>query len=244
MSSVSHNSKLFNDSGCLSQYALEAYKDHLLSEEELLKVQLHLSDCLLCSDAVDGLSATDIELETDLRTRTNNINMQLRRKFHYDPYRRRNTVRGPRLSNLLIPAAASLIILVGIIAYFHFLFPERQELAMLDKKEATIIVDEKESLMETPSESEPIVKETEFVGGIASRENKTPEIENLNPEPVAVDDIKGDVVLSITVVEDEKAEDPLLTKAEEEVVVAEIARPDETVMMYQAEETYGNHLLC
>ena len=171
MSSLSNTNKLFGNSGCLSMYAIEQYENNALTDEDMALVKEHLNSCMLCKDAVEGLSSSDQIQEHDypkdknknifmedhsasshymlnapssIIDKTDIINYRLRRKFNYNPTWRRSRRREPRLRQLFIPAAASIIILIGIIAYFQFYFPEKNELAQLDQADAIVQFEEKE----------------------------------------------------------------------------------------------------
>ncbi len=49
--------KILENSACLSKSQVLGYIQHTLYPEELRAVELHLSSCMLCSDAIDGLQA-------------------------------------------------------------------------------------------------------------------------------------------------------------------------------------------
>ena len=119
MSAGSHINRLFNESGCLSIEALKRYTDAQLSDDELMLVEAHISGCDLCKDALDGVHLLN-DKSYDLGAHTDEINKKLRQRFEYFPGRQRAAARGPKLRIFLIPAAASIIIMFGIISYFHY----------------------------------------------------------------------------------------------------------------------------
>lgn len=47
--------KLFPKTGCLSQATLVGYAEDTLSQAEMRNVELHLADCPLCEEALDGI---------------------------------------------------------------------------------------------------------------------------------------------------------------------------------------------
>ena len=47
---------IFKQSSCLTQYEIERYVSGTLSENELRKVELHIADCPMCNDEIDGYS--------------------------------------------------------------------------------------------------------------------------------------------------------------------------------------------
>lgn len=56
MEPTADTNRLFSPSGCLEKEALQAYLRHETRPEETRAIELHLAECPLCSDAVDGLS--------------------------------------------------------------------------------------------------------------------------------------------------------------------------------------------
>ena len=142
MSRTPHTDKLFNESACLSLLAFELYRDKLLDDDEKAMVEAHLRECPLCKDALEGLSLLAEKSSSPFIT--NKINTRLRRKFNYASSGNRSDRKTLKLSLFLVPAAASIIILLSIIAYFHYFSPEQQDLAMLDDQETLTITEEKE----------------------------------------------------------------------------------------------------
>jgi len=262
MSSSSHNSELFNDSGCLSQYALEHYRDHMLSSEDLEPVEKHLGSCLLCKDALEGISDMDggheshselHEEETGLsvsepfsipglNSNTNRINARLRNKFNYDPYRRRRNRQGPSLRNLFIPAAASIIILVGIIAYFHYFSPDNRELAMIESEKAPVIMEEKETGEKAGAPPIPPAETKPAIGGIASRESENiTEDKKASIEKEAVTPV-DDGLAEVTVSNEDdplKAETFAVVEQETDIIITENEDFDEAVIVYPEGELAG-----
>lgn len=129
MSLTPHKHELFSPSGCLSPYALEHYLRGTLADAERERVKEHLDSCMLCRDALEGYELMDT---VEISPVITGINRRLREKFGYGPGGKGRQGRMPALRQFIIPAAASLLVLFGIIAYFHFLFPDSRELAMLE----------------------------------------------------------------------------------------------------------------
>ncbi len=59
---------IFSSTECLSETDLRAYAENGLSEQEKLRVEKHLVDCELCSDALEGYSLMNNPSEFGLRT--------------------------------------------------------------------------------------------------------------------------------------------------------------------------------
>lgn len=52
---------IFQIHQCLSEENIKGYLTNRLSEEERFRVENHLLDCPLCSDAVDGYAAMEVD---------------------------------------------------------------------------------------------------------------------------------------------------------------------------------------
>ena len=207
MNTFSHNNDLFMPSGCLSPIALEKYAAKQLSPEEMLLVDEHLASCALCRDAVEGASQIP-----DFAARSSAINERLRRRFRYIPGR---SSRNPRLSNFLLPAAASVLVLLGIIAWFHYFYPEKQELALMTD---TIHVQADEREVQDKKEAvrpEHDKGKAASIGGIMNREDDKGG--SISDETVKEPDDKQQVTPPETVI----TENELIEDAEKEEVIKE-----------------------
>ncbi len=59
------NNSIFNETGCIRRDQLLSYRDHKLTGHEKHEVEEHLVDCLLCSDALEGLAfVSSVTLDT------------------------------------------------------------------------------------------------------------------------------------------------------------------------------------
>jgi TonB family protein len=221
-------------------------------------VEEHLHSCPLCSDAIEGLGGMkDDHLELSiseepemsspgimyakdgassspgLRTSTHRINMRLRGRFNYDPSRRRKaTRRGPFLGNLLIPAAASIIILMGIIAYFHFFFPDPHAMDMAEQKKIPVTIQEKE-LIKDAAETPVLTPDPEqtVIGGLMDDSEEDEIEEAMVPAATESNQAQENEIVQGILVEDKAVS----AEADEEF---SIARP-EAVVMHAAEERAG-----
>src|SRR3990172_8048480 len=68
---------LFSESTCLSLEALTKYLNGRISSEERLKIERHLVDCPLCSDAIEGFSSSGQPSRTNRRIEEINEEIQL-----------------------------------------------------------------------------------------------------------------------------------------------------------------------
>lgn len=75
MERLSDQHKVFTPSGCLTQEALQAYVKGHCSPEVLRKIEIHLTDCPLCSDATEGFAEEPGNLSA--LSRLDNIRKQL-----------------------------------------------------------------------------------------------------------------------------------------------------------------------
>jgi hypothetical protein len=108
-------SDIFTETACPSQEQLMAYVQDQLSPEERHKVELHLADCEMCSEAVEGLMAIrqKEQIPVWLRQAKWNVLQQLRRKTH----------KKRKVNFYLYIAIVALIIIFLVLALFwlfHF----------------------------------------------------------------------------------------------------------------------------
>jgi protein TonB len=236
MNAFPHNHEMFNDSGCLSQDALEHYLQHLLTDDERKLVDDHLSSCPLCSDAIEGLSEKSTSYSPGIASHSRHINMRLRRRFNYDPSRMQSSRKGPALRTLLIPAAASIIIMLGIIGYFHYFFPEGQELAIAENEIPPVQAEERTIVME--NEEVPNTSQTDHpaVGGVMDKSSEEDEV---------VDKVSigaGSAVQEIQPIEvqindnDVPGEEVILAEVNEDITIAKSDVLDESQEVYADEE--------
>lgn len=231
MNAGSHTNRLFNESGCLSQEALMRYVASMLTEDELKLVEAHISSCPLCKDAAEGISLYNEELAV-MDEVAERINKKLRQRFDYFPGRRTAAARGPKFRNLLIPAAASIIILVGIISYFHFFYPESNELALLDEKEVMAPEQEKAETIGGVFEEETAEKGAPVTSQVVEKDEPIPE-----EVTVSIQEEKIVEQEEIAMVEEEIK----LSELDEDIaaVVEEKEMADETITAYVMEEVAG-----
>lgn len=106
---------IFTETACPSQDQLLAYVKGELSAEERHEVEMHLQDCELCSEVVEGLSAI---------TRKDQIPGWLRQaKWNVLHSLRRKTRRKKKQNYYLYIAIVALIILfmaIGLYWIYHF----------------------------------------------------------------------------------------------------------------------------
>jgi len=229
MNTFSHKDELFTASGCLSPKALEKYSGQQLSAEERKLVQKHLATCPLCKDAVEGAAQIP-----DIALHSSHINDRLRSRFRYIPVRRKR--KGPALSNFFIPAAASVVVLVSIIAWFHYLYPEKQELAVLNED-----IPEQFEGKETEAVSTwaaPVIEKEEAatVGGVFSRDQDNTEVTSrVETEADVEEDVVTDPPVEIARLDDLTEEETDMEKALPEE--SEVA--DKTIEVYALEEKAG-----
>lgn len=117
------NNELLNiihpQEGCLTQGKLLDYLYNRLSDEEKYRVELHLVDCELCSEALEGLTGMENERIAVLLRQ---VKENLRLKFH-KRIRRRKAYFHTSLALIVF-----IVILICIIAYFayHFMIMRQQ----------------------------------------------------------------------------------------------------------------------
>jgi hypothetical protein len=261
MSRTPHTDKLFNESACLSLLAFELYRDKLLDDDEKAMVEAHLRECPLCKDALEGLSL--LAERSSSTFITNKINTRLRRKFNYASSGNRSDRKTPKLSLFLVPAAASIIILISIIAYFHYFSPEQQDLAMLDDQETLTITEEKEitdkskMAATSPTESRKAKEEAgEDMDKAMENTHSGEKDENISQDlttntkgvtggiapPVTAMTIVADTETVFTETVNDIAEEEIaIMKFDEEIVMVQQEEPPEKeeVSMYAMDEMAG-----
>lgn len=195
MNTFSHNDGLFTASGCLSPEALEKYANKKLSSTETNLVEKHIAGCPFCKDAVEGAQHV-----THFAAHSRLINDRLRSRFRYIPGK--GGRRNPVLGNFLLPAAASVIVLVGIIAWFQYFYPEKQELAVVMD---TIPVQAEEIEVTEKSEANSIPEspeESTAIGGVFSREENDPGTQ-AKAETEALEEITAEKPVTLVAAEDD-----------------------------------------
>jgi len=103
---------IFMDSDCLTEEQIINYKAHNLSGGELRKIEEHLIDCSLCSEAVEGLEKLDAE------------NMQ--DDFFYVKKELKNRTT-KRYSKVFIYSAVAALLLLAGTAIFNISSPSNSE---------------------------------------------------------------------------------------------------------------------
>lgn len=216
MNTFSHKNALFNTSGCLSPEAMDKYANKKLTSEELVLLNKHIAGCPFCKDALEGAQHL-----SDFAVQSQKINERLRSRFRYIPAR--GKPRGTVLSGFLIPVAASVIVLVGIFAWFQYYYPEKQELAVvLD----TIPVQAEEAEFRKKAETEilsEVPEESTAIGGVFADEEDIPDAPP-PPEtetPVTIVVVEDDVAAEEAKVEETYVEETEVMEGEKEIVEME-----------------------
>lgn len=268
MNKHSNSEALFTASGCLSLQAMENYRKGLLPDKDRQQVEKHLESCPLCADALEGISANayseDVEMnighysaaETpessnyghnikspDIAYHTENIHARLRRKHAYEPVIRKRAARKTTFRNFYIPAAASIIILAGIISYFQFFFPEKQELAVVENENMPQLSGKKEIEPKGAPISDTSLQEATTIGGVMNY-NTEPADEAEGPqklqeiEDVEVAEENIDTKLAVPL-EESRIEEVVREDAEELEVLAEQVPVMEEKAAYATDELAG-----
>jgi TolA-binding protein len=131
---------IFTETDCLSPEILSAYAENRLSNEDRYLVEKHLTDCELCSDALEGISQvknksglknifTGLQQEIDKRT------LKKERKVLHVNFRMR------------LAAAAILITIIGVTLVFRYYLGDQKKNMMAERtiKESELTKQEKES---------------------------------------------------------------------------------------------------
>ncbi len=108
MKSLIHN--IFNHTGCIERETLLKYQKGLLSREQQHEVELHLTDCELCSESLEGLAL--ISSNSILDELDQELNSTLSSK-KYSGSRQPSRV-------LWIAASISVMFLLSVFAWYQF----------------------------------------------------------------------------------------------------------------------------
>jgi len=126
---------LFTPSGCLTSETLRRYEDSSVNTSEKKAIEKHLSECELCSDAVEGLKLMNNpeKISSIVAEINKNLNYNLTRENLNITHRRKRITE----KFLYISAAASVLILVGVFAFLKLNKPfETDEITAISKTES------------------------------------------------------------------------------------------------------------
>jgi tetratricopeptide (TPR) repeat protein len=107
---------IFQVSNCLGREELRAYLEDPISAEDRRRVENHLLDCPLCSDALEGLETMGLESLHSLQD--------------FDSFRKNLPVESEAIIRTLTPvkvlsrvAAIAAVLVIGAVAYFNLFQP-------------------------------------------------------------------------------------------------------------------------
>ena len=177
---------LFNPSGCLTLEAVQHYLEGRLSIEDHKLVMDHLSTCMLCRDAAEGLAkASDPKA---IHREINTINREILEKTSGAAFDRSH----PKAQKKLIgnvwtyAAAASVILLVGIYFLVRQSRPEYQESMIALNDTVWKDTDQmRQSEPVTVPDSRKVTAKESIPPGVQSME---PEIQESEPEAAVRED--------------------------------------------------------
>ena len=131
---------IFSETDCLSADVLMAYAEGRLNAEERYQVKKHLTDCELCSDALEGLSL--LKDKTKLPKLMAGINSTIAKRVD------KKEARVFRFDfRMRLAVAALIIIVLGFTFLFKYVFQEQKKDMVAQRmiKEPDIIKEEKEA---------------------------------------------------------------------------------------------------
>lgn len=179
MEHPSDKHKIFNISGCLTEDALIKYVKGQCNSEISRQIELHLTDCPLCSEAVEGLmemkepEKTPIILE---ETFQHLFGKQEKTKIPIIPITKPQNKRG--LKVLYYGIAASFLLLAGSFFAIRYLaMDNKSELSMLDSAEEGVSASKEKSVEFAPPDS---FSRDEIDDDDVSLEDKTQNNRNAN----------------------------------------------------------------
>jgi hypothetical protein len=110
-----HFNDIFVTTGCPSQQQLLDYVQGKLTAEEQHEVEMHLADCELCSDALEGLAA--IKDKEKIPGWIIEMRWDLLKKIHK---RYRNRRKSDNYISLIVIILSILFLLLALFWAFHF----------------------------------------------------------------------------------------------------------------------------
>lgn len=112
---------IYNSSECIPEQTMFNYIDKKLSPKEEHEVEKHLIDCELCSDALEGLSATTN------RTRITTINNEVDHRLSHSLQKKEAKIVSFNIKTVFA-IAASVLLLIGSIFLFNLFFSPKMEM--------------------------------------------------------------------------------------------------------------------
>ncbi|CAL1517546.1 zf-HC2 domain-containing protein [Chitinophaga sp. MM2321] len=110
-----HFNDIFVTTGCPTQQQLLDYVQGKLTAEEQHEVEMHLADCELCSEAIEGLAAIKDKKQIPVWLR--DMRWQLLKKLHIRYRSRRKTDNYIYLTVIIL---GILFLLLALFWGFHF----------------------------------------------------------------------------------------------------------------------------
>lgn len=173
---------LFLASGCLTPEAIRLFNDGELTVENMKKIRLHLEECLLCKEAVEGF-----KLMPDFKEQEEAV-LDIRKGLFWLFYKKRELY--PREIKIrrvykYVAAVASVIIIAGMFSIYHFLLKQDNNM-IADNIEAEKAVPETifEKQLQPGREKEIIAP---VVTPVQQPKGKGKEIDSKKSEIVTID---------------------------------------------------------
>jgi TonB family protein len=180
---------LFTPSGCLTSEAMNKYRDLTLDAGEKSVIEKHLSECNLCSDAMDGLQI--IKNPERISSNVAEINRNLNDRLARESVPKKQIIK--RI--LYLSAAASVLILVGLFVFLKlnktFKFEKISEVTKTELSEKippvpvpreadihTMNKEEKKTSLNEKALSKPVDQKNGTIESINKEQEIIPEIEN------------------------------------------------------------------
>jgi len=220
---------IFSSTECLSEEMLVKYLKNELTSEQKHFTEIHLTDCEICQDLVDGLS--ELENIDELSLIVSELNQKIDKKLE-------QTKPKVVFLNLrrIISIAASFLILVGLTYFITRIFTNSDTFMAENSKSESTVVEEKKENSEniTNSESDKITE--------------SPKSENpLNEQNIVLENKENSFSTDITktivvtpVVEDITAVDDIVTTGNANYYSEDIIKEEESLnesLIYNKDES-------
>ncbi|MBP6624961.1 MAG: tetratricopeptide repeat protein [Chitinophagaceae bacterium] len=142
-------SDILNPSHCLSQTQLIAYIQQKLEREEVYLVESHLNDCPFCSDALEGLMESDldlgkqhlVEIKKHVETKLEELRPKQTAEIPASNHSSKKSLSVTNNKTYRWLAAASVLFLIGLGGYsvFSYISKQDRELALQEKNSTSSV---------------------------------------------------------------------------------------------------------
>lgn len=167
--------QLFTRSGCLSSQGMEHFLQGDVSGSERERIQKHLDTCILCSDAIEGMNLIDDK--ASISNAVQDINQRLTDNLINSASDSRSKAANPNTILLYFAAAASVVLLVGLLLFLNNPLKD-----MISQKTTRVLEVEKKTIPQKPG-----AREKDMDKMLHDRRDEKKKTVEINGDAAAVD---------------------------------------------------------